>query len=95
VSSGLKEIEGDTFKKMTEELLKIVTQEKDKEVHVKPQVVLEVAYEEIQKSTTYTSGYALRFPRILRVREDKPVDEITTLSQVDEFFIAQKGGTRS
>jgi DNA ligase-1 len=43
-------------------------------------VVLEVAFDTIQKSDRHASGYALRFPRILRIRDDKPVSEIDTLA---------------
>ena len=48
--------------------------------------VFEVAYEEIQKSPTYSSGYALRFPRLVRVREDKGVDEADTLGRVESLM---------
>jgi len=47
---------------------------------VQPVVVLEVAFDTIQKSDRHASGYALRFPRILRIRDDKPVSEIDTLA---------------
>jgi DNA ligase-1 len=46
---------------------------------VQPEVVLEVAFDTIQPSTRHASGYALRFPRIVRIRDDKPVSEIDTL----------------
>ena len=46
---------------------------------VEPTVVLEVAFDTIQPSKRHASGYALRFPRIVRIRDDKPVSEIDTL----------------
>ena len=49
---------------------------------VEPQVVVEVAFDNVQVSKRHKSGYALRFPRIVRLREDKPVDEIDTLATV-------------
>ena len=49
---------------------------------VEPTVVLEVAFNGIQKSNRHASGYALRFPRIVRLRPDKPVSEINTLADV-------------
>jgi DNA ligase 1 len=49
---------------------------------VEPQIVLEVAFDIVQPSTRHKSGYALRFPRIVRIRDDKPVDEIDTLEAV-------------
>ena len=53
---------------------------------VKPEVVLEVAFDSIQHSNRHASGYALRFPRIVRIRDDKPVDEIDTLQRVTELY---------
>jgi DNA ligase-1 len=52
---------------------------------VQPVVVLEVAFDTIQKSDRHASGYALRFPRILRIRDDKPVSEIDTLAWCREL----------
>jgi DNA ligase-1 len=48
-----------------------------------------VAFNNIQKSTRHESGYALRFPRILRLRPDKPVEEIDTLERVAELYAKQ------
>jgi hypothetical protein len=53
---------------------------------VKPEVVLEVAFDSIQHSNRHASGYALRFPRIVRIRDDKPVEEIDTLERVTELY---------
>lgn len=53
---------------------------------VEPKVVLEVAFDVIQKSTIHESGYALRFPRIVRIRDDKPASEIDALERVDEIY---------
>jgi DNA ligase-1 len=58
---------------------------------VEPTVVLEVAFNNIQKSGRHESGYALRFPRILRIRRDKPVSEIDTLENVAKLFARQAG----
>jgi DNA ligase-1 len=49
---------------------------------VEPAVVLEVTFDLVQASPRHASGYALRFPRIVRWRMDKPVSEIDTLSRV-------------
>lgn len=49
---------------------------------VEPAIVLEVTFDAVQESKRHKSGYALRFPRILRVRDDKPPDEIDTLASV-------------
>jgi DNA ligase-1 len=56
---------------------------------VEPTVVLEVAFNNIQKSARHSSGYALRFPRIVRIRKDKPVSEIDTLEHVAKLFARQ------
>ena len=77
---------------MTKELKPLILEEKGKSVKVKPQIVIEVAYEEVQKSTTYSSGYALRFPRVLRVRVDKPVSEINNIKDVEGIFKMQRKG---
>jgi ATP-dependent DNA ligase len=57
---------------------------------VEPKVVLEVAFNNIQRSTRHDSGYALRFPRIARLRPDKPVSEIDTLDRVRELYERQQ-----
>src|ERR1700719_3735435 len=56
---------------------------------VEPAVVMEVAFNNIQKSQRHQSGYALRFPRILRLRPDKPVTEIDTLERVAQLYARQ------
>jgi len=53
---------------------------------VRPEVVLEVAFDSIQHSGRHLSGYALRFPRIVRIRDDKPVEEIDTVQRVAELY---------
>jgi DNA ligase-1 len=52
---------------------------------VEPNTVIEVAFDSIQRSARHRSGFALRFPRIVRLREDKPVAEIDTLARVREL----------
>jgi DNA ligase-1 len=56
---------------------------------VEPVIVMEIAFNNIQKSNRHESGFALRFPRIVRLRDDKPVREIDTLSRVREIFASQ------
>lgn len=53
---------------------------------VEPELVIEVAFDSIQRSARHKSGYALRFPRIVRLRPDKPVAEIDTLTRVEELY---------
>lgn len=52
---------------------------------VEPQIILEVAFDIVQPSARHKSGYALRFPRIVRIRDDKSVDEIDTLATVRQL----------
>ena len=74
------------FREMTETLKGEISEQMGKEVKLKPKVVVEVAYEEIQKSPTYSSGYALRFPRLVRVRTDKGPQDADTLQRVEELL---------
>jgi len=61
---------------------------------VEPKIVLEVAFNNMMRSSRHESGYALRFPRILRLRPDKSVDEIDTLETVKEIFVRQASGAK-
>ncbi len=56
---------------------------------VEPTVVIEVAFNNIQRSRRHASGFALRFPRIVRLRRDKSVEHLDTLAQVEELFARQ------
>jgi DNA ligase-1 len=56
---------------------------------VEPVLVLEVAFNNVMRSERHASGFALRFPRILRIRQDKPVEEIDTLARVEEIYASQ------
>ena len=60
---------------------------------VEPLRVLEVAFNNVMRSDRHSSGFALRFPRILRVRDDKPVDEIDTLERVEVIYQSQPDKT--
>ena len=84
VSTGLKEKEemGLSFKEMTKMLKKLVVEEHGRKVKVKPEIVVSVQYQNIQKSPTYSSGYALRFPRIKQLRSDRGRGDITTLNEI-------------
>ncbi len=57
---------------------------------VVPEVVVEVAFDSIQRSERHDSGYALRFPRIKRIRDDKSVEHIDTLEKVVRVFNSQR-----
>jgi len=61
----------------------------DEGVFVKPTVVVEVTYQEIQETDEYTSGYALRVPKIVRFRTDKTVEEIDTIEKLKKLYELQ------
>lgn len=67
----------------------IVISESKNTVTFEPDTVFEVGYAEIQKSPTYEAGYALRFPRFIRLRDDKSVEEIETLQSIENRFAEQ------
>src|SRR6266849_6998916 len=71
---------------MTEKFLAMTIDDRGWARVVRPEVVLEVAFDSIQHSGRHASGYALRFPRIVRIRDDKPVGEIDTLERVAELY---------
>ncbi len=56
---------------------------------VEPEIILEVAFNNIMRSDRHASGFALRFPRIVRIRTDKPVTEIDTVARVEEVYQSQ------
>jgi len=80
-----------TFLDMTEMLKPYIEWEKGGKVKIKPKIVVEVAYEEIQRSPTYSSGWALRFPRFIRLRPDKSQADADTLERIKTLYRIQKG----
>jgi DNA ligase-1 len=88
---------GKTFKGLTDEeiinmtqrLKELAVKEERGRVIVVPKIVVEVAYNEIQKSPTYKCGMALRFARITRIRDDKSPEEIDTIQRVREIYERQ------
>ncbi len=93
VGTGFKEKkeQGVSFEELTELLKPLIVSEKGRVVKVKPKIVIEVAYEEIQKSPTYSSGYALRFPRLLRLRHmERGAEDCSTLEYIEELYYQQK-----
>ncbi|MCU0642561.1 MAG: ATP-dependent DNA ligase, partial [archaeon] len=91
VSSGLKEKEeeGTTYAEMTSILKPLIIEEMPGMVKIKPKVVVSVNYQNIQESPSYSSGYALRFPRITNYRPDRRISDINTLEDVKKA--AKKG----
>ncbi len=91
VGTGIKEKEGLTFKQLTKILKPLIEKEIGKTVILKPKIVVEIAYEEIQKSVNYNSGYALRFPRVKRQRLDKSSKDCDDIKKVEQLYKQQRG----
>ncbi len=95
LGTGIKEKKTEesdiTFKDLTEMIKTDIISEKDNTVSIKPGVVLEVAYEEIQKSPNYDSGYALRFPRLVNTRYDRDPEECDTVERIKSLSEQQRG----
>jgi DNA ligase-1 len=87
---------GKTFKGMTDELLawqtkELLARETYREghvVHVRPELVIEIAFNEVQRSSQYPGGVALRFARVKGYRPDKRVDEADTIDAVRSLLPA-------
>jgi DNA ligase-1 len=87
---------GKTFKGMTDEILAwqtaaLLAREVEREghiVHVRPELVVEIAFNDVQRSTQYPGGFALRHARLVRYRDDKTAAEADTLDAVRAIAIA-------
>ncbi len=80
---------GVSFDELTNLLKPLIISEEGKNVKVKPRIVVSVHYQEIQKSPTYNSGFALRFPRITALRTDRNTFDIATLKDIEEDYVKQ------
>jgi DNA ligase-1 len=85
----------ESLTELTEMFRELIILEKGMEVEIKPAVIFEVAYEEIQRSPNYSSGYALRFPRMVGVRYDKSLEEADSLERVISLYRGQRGRSNS
>jgi len=74
---------------MTNRLQNLKISETDYTVLVRPELVVEVAYNEIQKSPHYNSGFALRFARITKIRDDKSPNEVDTIRTLRRLYEKQ------
>ncbi len=89
VGKTFKGLTDEEFEAMTKSLQELKTSETQYTVYVKPKIVVEVAFNEIQKSPQYPSGYALRFARIKRIRFDKSPADVTTLNEISRLYERQ------
>jgi DNA ligase-1 len=83
-----------SFNELTERIKPLIEKEEKDRVYIKPKIIVAVTYQEIQKSPNYNSGWALRFPRITRLREDKHLSEIANLEDIEKDFSNQKRNWR-
>jgi ATP-dependent DNA ligase len=79
---------------MTERLKALTVHDLGHYRAVRPEIVLEVAFNNIQRSARHTSGYALRFPRIVRIRTDRSPDTISTLADVERLHAELQGSSQ-
>jgi DNA ligase-1 len=84
--SGLTD---DEILEMTKRLKSIMIKDEGIRIIVKPEIVLEIAFDSIQKSNRHDSGFALRFPRIKNIREDKNVSDTDSLQRVKQIYEKQ------
>ena len=84
--SGLTDIE---IAEMTQWFLKHTVEDQGFRLVVEPKIVLEVAFNNMMRSDRHNSGYALRFPRIVRIRTDKPPEEADTIERARKIYDSQ------
>ncbi|NJD54303.1 MAG: ATP-dependent DNA ligase [Candidatus Methanoperedens sp.] len=88
VATGITD---EKLEELTKLFKDLIISENGIHVDIEPKIVFEVAFEEIQKSPNYGSGYALRFPRLVNVRTDKSVDDADSIERIEQLYIRQKG----
>ena len=94
VGKTFKGLTDNEFREMTMRLQELKSSETEFTVTVNPAVVVEVAYDEIQRSPHYRSGFALRFARITRIRGDKRINDVDTVQRLRKLYdqqFARKG----
>ena len=97
-ASGQFVMLGKTFKGLTDEMLRWQTEQllslesrrENQTVFVRPEIVVEIAFSDIQESPRYPAGLALRFARVKRYRPDKSADQADTIQTVTDLFHAQR-----
>jgi DNA ligase-1 len=89
IGKTFKGLTDEEFRWMTARLQGLKTNETEYTVHVRPEVVVEVAFNEIQRSPRYASGYALRFARVVHIRSDKGPNDADTLERVRDIYEEQ------
>ncbi len=88
VATGITD---EQLSELTSLFKELVISENGTHVEFEPKIVFEVGFEEIQKSPNYDSGYALRFPRLVNVRNDKSPEDADSIEKVEQLYARQKG----
>jgi DNA ligase-1 len=83
VGTGFSE---SALRDLTERLQQRIITARGHTVQIEPEIVIEVDFQDIQKTNRYASGYALRIPRFKRERTDKSIKEADTLSRLKRFY---------
>ncbi|MHA1830456.1 MAG: ATP-dependent DNA ligase [Candidatus Helarchaeota archaeon] len=86
VGKTFKGLTDKEFDELTNKLLNLKIKQIKNTVFVRPEIVVEVIFNEIQKSSKYKCGYALRFARIKNIRNDKSVNKISSLKDIKELY---------
>ncbi|MCX9083394.1 MAG: ATP-dependent DNA ligase [Candidatus Methanoperedens sp.] len=87
VATGIND---EQLQEMTNLFKDLIISENSNHLEFEPKIIFEVAFEEIQKSTNYGSGYALRFPRLVNMRSDKSLEDSDSIERVEQLYIGQK-----
>lgn len=87
VGTGVTE---EQLQEFTDRLKPLIEYESGGEVTLKPEIVVEVAFQEIQKSPQYKSGFALRFPRVMKIRDDKSPGDADSLERLKSLYNTQR-----
>ena len=90
VTKTFEGLSDNEYVQLTKELLKYKIKEEGRIVWFKPKIVVEVIYDEIQKSPKYKSGFALRFARVNRIRWDKSEKDVNTIQEIKELYEKQR-----
>ncbi len=87
-TAGLKEKSelGLSFEQLTKKIKPLITSEHGRQVIIKPKIVVTILYQNIQRSPTYESGFALRFPRITQLRPDRSSRDVATLKEISADY---------
>ena len=87
-ASGLKEKSelGLSYEELTKKINPLIKKEHGRNLEIKPKLIVTIIFQNIQRSPTYKSGFALRFPRIIRLRPDRSVSDIASLSEIQNEY---------